>query len=452
MPDRRAAPKNRLAHVPRLPLLAAALAFVLVAPITSQAVADDDSDGRGHRDHGAASVLTWNALATGALAVDAAFGPPTFGVGIAYVQAAVYNAVTGIEGRYQQYQWDERAPRGASLDAAVAAAAHDVLLARFPVTTARVDSAYVEFLAAIPDGPSKEAGVAFGKAAAARILELRTADGWPPVGPVVIKPPAPGYWRPTPPAGAPYAAPFLGLVRPFMLDSHDQLRPGPPPSLTSAQYAADINEVKDIGSLTSATRTSTQTEIAHLYGDTANNYPVQLQTAFRDHLSRHHADAVEAARYLAAANLAFADGVITAWDSKLEYSRWRPITAIREADTDGNDGTTADPNWTPLIATPPHPDYLSGHTTVSGAVTTMLTAITCTDKIDLTVPNLAGGPSRYYERADQLNTESIGARIWAGIHTRAADEVGNAVGKQVGAVGAERYFHPLKGASCHGHH
>ena len=419
----------------RAPALAVVLLLALVSPVAPTASAHE----HGHHGHSAAAVISWNATATDALAIDAKFGPPLVFVGIAYVQAAVYNAVVGVQGGFEEYKWHAHARHGASVDAAVAAAAHRMLLTYFPVSEPRVDAAYTTALAAIPEGWAKQAGIRFGERAAAHIVALRTGDGWQ--APIVFtKAPAPGIWRPTPPGNLPFLGPWLGEMRPFLLRQHDQFRPAGPPSLTSARYASDVNEVKELGSATSSTRTAEQTEIAHFYGD--NNFGVQLQSAFRDHLTRHPNGIARAARYLAAADLAAADAVISSWDAKYFYGSWRPITAIQLADTDGNPATTADPTWTPLIVTPNHPDYLSGHTTVSGAVTRALTRLSGTGRIDLNVPSTTNLtlPTRHYEWAAQLNAESIGARIWAGIHTRSADEVGNRVGKKVGDFEARHYF------------
>jgi len=338
-----------------------------------------------------------------------------------------------------------RAQRGTSVDAAVAAAAHDMLVkyATDPVALANVEAAYLAALDAIPDGWSKEAGILFGKRAAAHIVELRTGDGWMDPAIVFSQPAAPGVWRPTV-TGASFAAVWAGEMRPFLLRRHDQFRPSGPPSLTSAQYAADVNEVKEIGSATSMTRTADQTLIAHLFGDAANNFPAQLQWAFRDHLTRHPGGVVRAARYFAAADLSAADAVIASWDAKFVYPRWRPISAIQLADTVDNPAIVADPTWQPLIGTPQHPDYLSGHTTVTGAVTRALTRLAGTSRIDLNIPWLDVNPVdkwQHYEWAGPFNVSSIGARIWAGIHTRTADEVGNRVGKKVGDFGAQHYFH-----------
>jgi hypothetical protein len=422
---------------------ALAVAAVLVLAIVSPTTPNASAHARGHHQHSAAAVISWNETASAAYGVSG-FSPPLFAIGMAYVQAAVYNAVVGVKGGFDEYKWHARAHRGTSVDAAVAAAAHRMLVT-YAASAAQpdVEAAFTAALAAIPDGWSKEAGVRFGERAAARILRLRTGDGWMDPTIVFSEPEAPGVWRPTV-TGASFAAVWAGEMRPFLLRRHDQFRPSGPPTLTSAQYAADVNEVQDIGSATSTTRTPEQTEVAHLYGDAPNNFPRQLQWAFRDHLTRHPGGIVRAARYLAAADLSAADAVIASWDAKFVYPRWRPISAIQLADTDGNDATIADPTWAPLIATPQHPDYLSGHTAVTGAVTRALTRLSGTSRIDLDVPWLDVVPvvkTQHYEWASQFNLSSIGARIWAGIHTRTADEVGNAVGKKVGDFAAIHYFH-----------
>jgi hypothetical protein len=419
--------------------VAAVLLFAIVSPATPNASAH----ARGHHQHSAAAVISWNETASAAY-LTSGYAPPVFAVAIAYVQAAVYNAVVGVQGGFDEYKWHARASRGTSVDAAVAAAAHRMLVT-YAAAAAQpnVEAAYTAALGAIPDGSAKEAGIRFGERAAARILKLRTDDGWMDPTIVFSQPAAPGVWRPTV-AGASFAAVWVGEMRPFLLRRHDQLRPSGPPSLTSAQYAADINEVQEIGSATSTTRTALQTDVAHLFGDPPNHFPAQLQWAFRDHLTRHPGGIVRAARYFAAADLAAADAAIAAWDAKFAYPRWRPISAIQLADTDDNPATTADPTWAPLIATPQHPDYLSGHTTVTGAVTRALTRLSGTSRIDLDIPWLDVVPvvrTQHYEWASQFNLSSIGARIWAGIHTRTADEVGNAVGKKIGDFEARHYFH-----------
>jgi hypothetical protein len=310
-----------------------------------------------------------------------------------------------------------------------------VLAAYFPVSATRVEAAYATALAAIPAGRDKTAGIAFGEQAAAHLVATRRGDGWlaaVPYTPVA----APGVWRATPPSFVPYLAPWLGKMKPFTMTSSSQFRPCAPPALTSTRYARDLQEVQSVGSATSTTRTAEQTEIARFF---AGNLSVQLQGGYRDHVVRHRLDASEAARYFAIATLAGADAVITSWDSKLFFHTWRPVTAIQLADTDGNPGTVADPSWAPLIVTPPFPDYLSGHTTVIGAVTAALERLDGTSVLDLDLSSPVTGTTRHYELGRTLRDEGIGARIWGGIHVRSSDEVGDAVGRSVGTWSARHF-------------
>jgi hypothetical protein len=383
---------------------------------------------------GAAAVLTWNATASAVMSVDAAMPAPTMAVGMAYVQAAVYNAVAGIRGAHL-YRSALHGPAGASTDAAVAAAARRVLNTYFPIGTTRVEAAYAVALGALPHDAATIAGVSFGEQAAAHLIAQRSGDGW--LAPVTFAtPPAPGVWRPTPPANAAYLAPWLGLMKPFVLQAHDQRRPGPPPRLTSRRYARDLAEVAALGSAGSALRTAEQTEVARFF---AGNLSVQLQGAYRDHAVRHGFGALSAARYLALATLAGADAVIAAWDAKLHYGFWRPVTAIRLADTDGNLTTTADPAWTPLLATPPFPDYISGHTTVIGSVTRALRALDGGSTVDLTLDSSVTGTTRHYADSATFNQEGVDARVWGGIHFRTADVEGGRVGASVGSWVAEHW-------------
>ncbi len=356
-----------------------------------------------------------------------------------FVSAAVYNAVVGIEGRYTEYKWHERGPRSASPEAAAAAAAHRVLLTYFPASQARLDAAYSASLAKIPDGTAEDQGVAFGERAAARIVQLRENDGRG--APVTFdKPPAPGVWRPTPPANAPMAVPWLAKVRPMLLDSPDQLRPVPPPKLTSKQYARDFAEVKAMGGKTGSARTAAQTETGLFFGDVL---PVQFQAAYRGYTTRHGLGLVDAARLFAAAGTATADATITAWNTKLTYGQWRPITAIQLADTDGNPATAPDPSWAPLLDTPPYPDYMSGHCTYDGAAMRVLSRLTGGD-IDFRISSAVTGTARTYTTAAAYNQDVINARVWAGIHFRTSDIVANRIGTRIGDLALAHYFRPLK--------
>ncbi|MGI5457991.1 vanadium-dependent haloperoxidase [Streptomyces sp. CA-249302] len=388
---------------------------------------------------GSGVVNDWNKTA-----VDVVFGDakrPTAEPFLWYgfVQAAVYNAVVGIEGRYAEYKWDVRGPRNASSEAAAAAAARRVLLTYFPASRKRIDAAYTASLGKIPDGKAERAGVAFGEKAARRIIQLREHDGRD--AEVAFDPkPAPGVWRPAPPNYSPAVNPWLGKVRPMTFGSPDKFLPGPPPALTSERYARDLAETKAVGGKNSSERSPYGTETALFFSDPL---PQQLQAGYRDHVARHRLDIVEAARLFAALNTAAADATITTWNAKFGYAFWRPIHAIRLADTDGNPATEADPSWEPLLNTPPYPEYIGGHCANDGAVMAVLDRLTGGD-IDLRLHSAVTGTTRTYTSARDYNHDVINARIWSGIHFRTADVVGNRIGRRIGHWTLDHYFQPLR--------
>ncbi|MEU1166140.1 vanadium-dependent haloperoxidase, partial [Streptomyces sp. NPDC005921] len=397
----------------------------------------------------AAVVREWNAIATDT--IKAGLGPRPSGqaaIWEGFASVAVYNAVVGIEGGYALYKWHERGPAKASSAAAAATAAHDVLLTFFPAAKTRLDTAYADSLAALPAGHARDQGVAYGKRAAARVVELREGDGRFADVPFTASP-APGVWRPTPPAFQPFIDTWLARLRPLLLTSPQQFRPGAPPALSSAAYAEDIQELKAMGAKTGSGRSAQQTETALFF---SGNLVEQVQAAVRDHAARHRLGITETARLFAAVNAAATDAAVTAWDAKLHYATWRPITAIRLADTDGNPATTADPAWEPLLVTPPHPDYVAGHTTVAAAVARALTGVLGTSHIDLHVPSDATGTTRFYGSADDFNRDVIDARVWGGVHSRTADLAGCRAGAHVAAWALDHYFQPTPPKPTAPHH
>ncbi|MCT9080927.1 vanadium-dependent haloperoxidase [Streptomyces fulvoviolaceus] len=384
-------------------------------------------------------ILDWSETAVATVHTDAKRPVPEQLLWYGFVSAAVYNAVVGIEGRYTPYKWHERGPRGASSEAAAAAAAHRVLLTYFPASQARLDAALTASLAKIPDGRAEDKGVAFGERAAARIVQLRENDGRG--APVTYdRPPAPGVWRPTLPANAPFAVPWLGQVRPMLLDSPDQFLPGAPPTLTSKAYTREFAEVKAVGARTGSTRTAQQTETARFFSDAL---PLQVQAANRGYVQRHGLGIVDAARLFAATGTAMADATITGWNAKFTYAQWRPITAIQLADTDGNPATAADPSWLPLLDTPPYPDWVSGHNVNDGAVMSVLNRLTGGD-IDFRISSAVTGTSRTYTSAADYNRDVIDARVWGGLHFRSSDVVANRTGGRIGSYALAHYFKPIK--------
>lgn len=325
-------------------------------------------------------------------------------LGYGFEQAAVHNAVVGITRRYELYRWDVWGPRHASPEAAAAAAAHRVLLTYFPASRARLDAQLTESLERVPDGRAERDGVRYGQRAADRIVELRADDGRGADVPYDV-PPAPGVWRPTPPAFAPFFAPWLARVDPLVLRSPRQLRPGGPPALTSARYTAEFAEVRDHGARTGSLRTPEQTETALFFSDTAI---AQFQAALRDLAARRGMDISDSARLFAAVDTSLADASIVAWDAKLRYALWRPVTAIALADQDGNPATAPVPGWEPLIPTPPYPDYTSGLTSLVGALSRSVSRLLGGGRVDLGITSVAAGPpgaplTRHYERASGLN-------------------------------------------------
>jgi hypothetical protein len=306
------------------------------------------------------TVLDWNVIALKTTAV-APFNPPLESRNLAIVHAAMFDAVNSIIGEFHSYAVELSAPNGASPDTAAAAAAHFVLVKLYPAQQAVLDAAYATSLSGIPDGPAKMDGIAVGEAVAAKILVMQASDG---AGAAIVAPYTPGSqqgdWIPTAPAFRPALDPGWGTVRAFFLREGSQLRPEPPPALTSPRYTRDFNEIKEIGSATSSARTQAETDLARFWVSTAPQIwnPVAPQVAIA-----HSLTISQNARAFAFLNLAGADAFIASWDAKFTYNQWRPVTAIREADIDGNPETIADPNWTPLLVTPPFPDYIAGHTT-----------------------------------------------------------------------------------------
>ena len=335
---------------------------------------------------------------------------------------------------------------GASKEAAAAQAAHDALVGLFPAQAPVLGLQLLASLQGIPDGPAKTQGVQVGRAAAQILLAVRANDGASAV--VTYTPgPNPGDWQPTPPAFGPPAFPQWPAVTPFALDSGSQLRSPPPPALTSAEYTSAFKEVKELGSLTSPTRTADQTEAALFWNGivtpnagSAENWNRISQTVA---VARGNT-LVENARLFALVNLAVADAVIGCWDAKYTYNYWRPVTAIRAADTDDNPDTEADPTWTPLMNTPSHPSYISGHSSVAGAGSVVLAAFFGTDAVPFNY-SWSGlpGVTRSYAGFRVAAEEIAMSRIWAGFHWNFDNNAALALGRSVGAYVFRHFLRPV---------
>jgi hypothetical protein len=387
------------------------------------------------------NVIAWNAIAQrAAITVAKQFQTQSM-IYISFVQAAVYDSVVAIEGRYQPYMLNLERKRGASVDAAVAAAAHAVLVHYFPAQQAVLDYDYANALAGVPDGAAKTDGVAVGHAAADGIIALRQGDGLEADVGFTMPPAAPGVWQL--PAGITPQTPWVSKLRPFMLQSPDQFRPGPPPDLTSSEWARESIEVKDIGRSNSLDRTAEQTEVARFW---STNAVVQYNTAFMQIVLDRRLDAVEAARLFAMGNLIGADSLIACFDAKYHYLFWRPQFSIPLGDTDGNPDTVGDPTWTPLLATPNHPEYPAAHGCLTSAEAEVFATFFATNQIDVdltsTVLNLAH-PTRRYGRVVDLLQEIIDARVWGGLHYRESGVKGVNVGRKVAHWTLQRYFLPV---------
>jgi hypothetical protein len=384
------------------------------------------------------SVIAWDLNAETAIWDVARQPPQAQSRGAAMVHGAIYDAVNAIAGTpYQPYLVAPPADGSESTDAAVATAAYQVLDAIFPNQHDALRAQYDQSLAAIPNGSAKKRGIRVGGQAATAMINARQNDGAFGSETFAVGT-EPGQWRPTPPTYANEGA-WSGQMKPFMLPSATMFRTSGPPALTSGQYAQEYNEVKAIGSASSTVRTADQTDSAIWWHDRRlGEWEFKRQLVTTQGLN-----ALKAARMYAMVDLAEADAVVACYNEKAAWNRWRPITAIRLGDTDGNPDTVADPNWTPLLVTPGHPDYTSGHTCNTGAAMSALTNFFGRDDIPFSAYSSDSGTRRYFSSFSQALNEVIEARIWGGIHTRSADLQGAGIGLQTTAYLVGHYFKPV---------
>jgi hypothetical protein len=323
-------------------------------------------------------------------------------------------------------------PSRAYQDAALASAVHATLSALVPDQAAPLDTALAATLARIPDGAAENRGVAAGRGEAERLIAARDGDGLDPASvnaPYTPPPPGPGVWRPTPPAFAAATQAGNRYAKPFLLRGADQFRPGPPPAPDSPRARADLAEVRAYGAFDSAVRTAAQTDTATFwYGSSLTLYNGILRAA----LVQSRQSIAWRAGLVAIFHTALVDTQIATSDTKYAYVLWRPVTAIQ----------TTDPTWTPLHVTPAHPDYPSGHNTYSGAAEQVLTALVGPRARPYTITSPSQpGATRTYTGWHQPTLENVDARVWSGIHTRTADEVGVALGRQVAAHTLREAWH-----------
>jgi hypothetical protein len=357
----------------------------------------------------------------------------------AIVHGAVYDAVNAIAGApYEPYLVAPKANGHESTAAAVAAAATGALLFLYPSQQVALQAQYDAYLAGIPDGYRKQRGIAVGEQTAAAMVAARRDDGayGPETWPAGTEP---GQWRPVPPAFGSDTA-WLPYVKTFLLPSASMFRTAGPPALTSDTYARDVNEVESVGRANSTTRTTDQTQAAIWWNDHhLTQWDIRRQIATSQGL-----DTLETARMFAMSIIAEADATIACFNEKRAWMRWRPVTAIELADTDGNPATTADPSWLPLLVTPGHPDYTSGHTSRTAATMVAYAFFFGRDDIAFSAFSTASGTTRSFTSFSQALAEVIEARIWGGIHTRNADVAGATIGAEVGLFTTARFFRRLR--------
>jgi hypothetical protein len=444
----------------RIALLATplvAVALVGAAPVVPAAQPATQCAPAANYPAAATPVAFWSTEARCAIVPagpGGVFGSENFGnkfpgeaaVYMGIVHVAIYDAAVVIEGGYQPYAPSPAAPADASPEAAIATAAYDTLSGLQPQLGANqtiLDNDYTAYIAALPDGTAKQDGIVVGSEAAQAVLARRQNDGRGCTTTVTdLGPPAPGpgVWQPAP-------GTVLGLclpgMRPLTLQSASQFRPDPPNALTSQEYADDFNQVKDLGSATSTSRTPDQTNQARFWTDHDirqwNDGMLRLAAA-------RGLDLVQTARMLAMAHVAGGDAMIACFDAKYHYWNWRPYQAIPRADSDGNPQTVADPTWQPLGATPNFPEYPSAHACHSTAIVEALDAFFGTDDISFTLDSRAPGVTvriRMYDRLHDVVKDVDWARVLVGFHFRNSDLQGSSLGRKVGRYVVDHYFQPV---------
>jgi PAP2 superfamily len=388
-------------------------------------------------------VTDWNNAALGAIRTGRT-APPVASRSLAILHVSIYDAVNGIARTHEPYLVQSVAPSSASREAAASAAAHKALVNLFPTEASNFDERHAGIVGAIPNGPQKAAGIVWGEFVANQILAARANDG----SNAIVPPPGgsgPGVWIPTPPGSLPYLLPQWGFVAPFAMTSSSQFRPPGPPSLDSEQYAADYNEVKELGAASGSTRTVDQTEIALFWADGAGTEtpPGHWNSIARIIGADQGNTLEENARLFALLNIAMADAAICAWDAKYTFHNWRPVTAIRNAETDGNPATDPDTAWNSFIVTPPFPDYVSGHSTFSASAATVLALFYGTDHIGFsTGSDFLPGVIRDFDSFSAAAGEAAVSRVYGGIHFRFASEDGLQAGISIGEWTDSHYLRP----------
>jgi hypothetical protein len=409
-------------------------------------------------------VEQWNKIAEDTVVGSGAFQGESL-IYMAYVSAAVYDATVAINGKYAPLGPPITAHGGSSTEAAVIEAAYDTLIYYFASQAGKLDPLYTAALAQIPDGNAKSYGQQVGAAAAASIIALRTGDGrLTPIAassPFPTKTPGPGVWRLTPPAYAAPQTPWVGNVKPFVLNSAGQFLPDPPPRLASDEWSDALQYVQAYGALNSSVRTAGQTAIAWFW---TANIVRQYNRIVRDIADARGLDLSDTARVAAMVNVIGADAGIAMFHAKYHYLLWRPVTAIDPTSvkpggdgfgpepgySDGNSDTIEQPGWRPLIVTPNHPEYPSAHTSFTSAVVAVLSRFLGTQRIDIDVhgfdpAGLAGNLNavQHFTRAADLLEQVSNARAWGGLHYQFSLVAGQRLGREVAEYDLRHAFKPI---------
>lgn len=382
------------------------------------------------------TITDWNETAIAVMKTANVTGNP-WTRHMAMLHVAMSDAVNSVQGKYTRYVAKGELARDASAEVAASSAARHILIEFYPNQKAAIDEAHAKAISGIADGPAKTAGLALGEQVAKLVRDDRAADGTS--APDTYRPiTTPGVWVPTaPPIFAQYAQ-----AKPWVLKSADQFRPGPPPQLTSAIYARDYNETKNLGGAKSTARTAEQSDAVKFW--TQQNISPAWQEAARTISAAKRLGLAENARLFALLNMGMANTFINDWDAKFTYNFWRPVTAVRNGDQDGNDATERDAGWTPLNATPMHPEYPSQAAIVAGASAEVLELVVAgASGIPFTVTDLADPKlTRKFTSIAQLANEQCEVRIWGGIHFRNSLEVGMDMGRKMSAYLVENSLKP----------
>jgi hypothetical protein len=390
-------------------------------------------------------ILQWNRVLMETVRTPGQQPPTIMPVrSYAMMHAAMFDAVNSIDGTYTPYLTDVPGSKNASLEAAAAQAAHDVLAALYPTRLAVFDTELAASLQAIEENRAQQ-GVRVGQIIAERLLAVRANDGWNAAPPAYVLPMTPGNWQPAPPTFPAAGFTHYPAVLPFAMSSSAQFAPNPPPALTSAEYAADFNEVKEIGSATSATRTPDQTLVARLWAGvgTPTNFLFVWNNVARSVALARGTSTVENARLFALTNISLHDALQTAFASKFQYGLWRPVTAIRRADEDGNPNTAQDAAWSSLITNPPYPTYAGNNAAIGTSQSTILALFFGRDDIrfDHTWEG-AGGATRSYAGFTAMADEEARARVYAGIHFTFDNVAGQSIGRNVASYVFQNHMQP----------